>query len=308
MFQIKPGVSKQRTMSDDESRYNDVVQGNAFFTRRLYRALSTKSNDNIFFSPLSLHAVMSLVAQGAYGETKKALHKTLSIPTLEITARGYKEIMEELTNIEDVTLHLTNKLYINETYKLKKDFKNVITKLFHCEVDQVDFSKSCEAAQSINSWVEYKTNNKIKDLINETDLNDRTRLVLVNAIYFKGHWAKPFDADETTIEKFYINDNEAIETRMMHTTDTFYFSENGFLNSKILAMPYQNRNVNLVIILPNQRSRLEELELKLESIDLSRVMGSMRNTEVNVSIPRFRIEFIMDLSETLSEVQISFLL
>lgn len=289
-------------MSDQNNHLQSVLQGNGLFTKQLYSILA-KTEGNVFFSPISIHAILSLSAQGSGGSTREAFIKTLNVPSIEGTAEGYKDVMDKLNNVEDVALYMANKVYIKDSYKLKESFKTVITKYFSSEIQSINFSNNEVAAKTINSWVENKTNQKIRDLIRPNDLDDLTRLVLVNAIYFKGKWAEPFPVEATTTEKFYVNDNDAIDVQMMHVSKKFFYKEDEQLDAKVLELPYVNKDVSMIIILPNKRNGIAELEQKLVDVDLTKITENMYKPEVEVSLPKFKIETTMELKGPLSEVR-----
>lgn len=288
-------------MSEENSQLQSVLQGNGLFTKNLYNILA-KSDGNIFFSPISIHAILTLTSQGSDGKTKEAFLKTLGVPSNEVSAEGYKSVMDKLNNVEDVALYMANKVYVKESYNLKQTFKNAITKYFYSEIQSLNFSESSKSAQTINSWVENKTNQKIKNLISDGDLDDDTRLVLVNAIYFKGKWAQPFDAKETRTEKFYVTENDTIDVQMMHLKKKFYYKQDESLDAKVLELPYTNKDVSMIIILPNKRNGITELEQKLANVDLTKITENMYRPEVIVSLPKFKIETTMELTEPLKEV------
>lgn len=288
-------------MSQESTHLQSVLQGNGLFTKNLYKILA-KSEGNVFFSPISIHAILSLTAQGSEGITKEAFLKVLNVPSTEVSADGYKNVMDILNNVEDVALFMANKVYIQESYKLKDAFKTAIIKYFYSEIQPLNFSQSATAAEIINSWVENKTNQKIKNLISPSDLDNNTRLVLVNAIYFKGKWAKPFDVESTTTEKFYVNETDTIDVQMMHLTKKFYYKEDETLDAKVLELPYTNKDVSMIIILPNKRNGILELEKKLAGVDLTKITENMYRPEVSVSLPKFKIETTMELNKPLVEV------
>lgn len=290
------------TMSKESSNLQSVLQGNGVFTKNLYKILAKAADENVFFSPISIHAILSLSAQGSGGVTKEAMINTLQVPTMDIMANGYKDVMDKLNNVEDVALYMANKVYIKDSYKLKESFKSAITKYFYAEIQGVNFSQSAAAANTINSWVENKTNQKIKNLISERDLDDSTRLVLVNAIYFKGNWAEKFHVEDTRTEKFYLNEHDTIDVQMMHLTKKFYYKEDENLKAKVLELPYTNKDVSMIIILPNERNGIAELEQKLADVDLTKITENMYRPEVIVSLPKFKIETTMELKEPLVEV------
>lgn len=120
-------------MDGDNSNLQSVLQGNAQFTTKLYDILN-KTNGNIIFSPISIHAILSLTAQGSDEETKTAFLNTLNVPKTDSLAEGYKMVMERLNSIQDVTLHMANKIYIKNAYKLKELFQKVVAEFFDSEI------------------------------------------------------------------------------------------------------------------------------------------------------------------------------
>lgn len=290
-------------LTGPEFRSTSVIKGCALFTRSFFKILRWPPNENVFFCPMSLHVILSIVAQGAKGMTEEDLVDILNLPTHETTAREYKEIIERLMNIKDVTLHFANKVYFKESYELKKEFIDVTTNVFHCDLEQVNFKNWRKTVPSINSWVQEKTNNTIAHIIDDIDLNLYSQIFILNALYFKGLWAKPFDTDLTITEQFYVNQFDVIRVRMMRITDTFYFKEYECLGARILAMPYQNKNVNFVVILPYWRDGLDLVERRLDDFDLSRILSNMDLTELQVTIPRFKVECTLLLTDSVKRVK-----
>nr|CAH7743259.1 unnamed protein product [Callosobruchus chinensis] len=288
--------------SAKDTQLEAVLKGNAEFTKKLYQVLSKTEGRNIFFSPISVHAVLSMVHQGSKGKTQQTLGEVLAVPGLTESAEGYQRVMKSLNSVKDVTLLIANKIYIQNRYTFQDDFASTVSKNFLSEVQSLEFTKSEEAAKTINTWVEGKTNNRIHNLIEPTDLNDQTRLVLVNAIYFKGKWLHPFDAAQTKSETFYINDADSMNVKMMHLKKELYYKEDENLDAKVLELPYSNKDLSMIIILPNKRNGIADLEKKLATVDLSTITENMSKPEVTVSLPKFKIESTMNLNEPLSEM------
>ncbi|KAF5299965.1 hypothetical protein FQA39_LY11338 [Lamprigera yunnana] len=281
----------------------EVATGNSRFANKFYSIIAEEEKGkNVFFSPISAHTVLSLAYQGAAGSTAESFTSTLNVGSQQIAATGYSGIMKALNSVEDVILHIANKVYVMQGYPLKENFIKAATQSFFSEAEQVNFSNNIESAKNINDWVEKKTESKIKDLIAPDCLNGLTRLVLVNAVYFKGNWAHKFNKEATRKEKFYITKSETVECDMMHTTKRFNYREDSELDAKILEMKYTNPNVSMVIILPNEVDGIEDLEKKLVKVDLSTITNGMRNVEVQVSLPKFKIETEMDLESVLRKM------
>ena len=279
-----------------------VLDSNSQFTTNLYNALNETSPGNIIFSTISLHAVLSMAYQGARGTTAEKFASTLKIPEAKIATEGYNIVMNRLNSVPNVTLLMANKVYLMEGHKLLPEFSNVVTKNFRSEVQLLNFGASETAAATINTWVEEKTKNKIKDLIDKQNLDESTRLVLVNAIYFKGSWMHKFDKEDTKTEPFYLNDGDSVDVEIMHITRKYHYKSAKELGAQILELPYTNDNVSMVIVLPFKKDGIAELEKLLAGVNLTDITNKMRYVEVTVALPKFKIDQTIDLEDSLTKV------
>ncbi|KAJ3654861.1 hypothetical protein Zmor_014018 [Zophobas morio] len=286
----------------DKTAKLEVVESNNQFTTNLYNVLSKSSSGNIIFSPISVHAVLSMAYQGARGTTAEKFASTLNIAEANIAGEGYNIVMNHLNSVPNVTLLMANKVYLMEGHQLLPDFSEAVTKNFLSEVQLLNFGANEAAAATINAWVEDKTKEKIKDLINKDDLDDLTRLVLVNAIYFKGSWLYKFDKEETKIEPFYLNDVDSVDVQMMHINRHFHYKPVEELDAALLELPYTNTDFCMFIILPFQRNDIDELEKKLANVNLIEITNKMWHVEVTVALPKFKIEQTIDLNKSLTKL------
>lgn len=274
----------------------DAILGIGNFTKLLYNTLSQKG-DNLFFSPVSLHSVLANASQGAQGTTKEAFAKALRFSNSSGAADSYEQVLWDAKNITDSQFSMANKIYVLKNVSLNPTFQETTQKKFWSEVEAADFASAEDAATSINSWVEEKTDSKIKDYVSLSKLGG---LVLVNAVYFNSEWTYKFDPAETKTGKFFLNEKQSIDVQMMSNTDRYLYNEN--FDSKFLGMPFANPDVSLVIILPNQRSGLGELEQKLQGVNITNIFDEMTQVEVSVKVPKFRIETTLDLEGPLREM------
>ncbi|XP_063903041.1 leukocyte elastase inhibitor-like isoform X1 [Zophobas morio] len=280
----------------------EVLDSSSQFTTNLYNVLAETSPGNIIFSPISVHAVLSMAYQGAQGTTAQKFASTLKIPEAKVARDGYNVIMNHLNSVPNVTLLMANKVYLMEGHTLLPDFSDAVTKSFLSEVQLLNFGANEAAAVTINSWVEEKTNEKIKDLVKKQDLSESTRLVLVNAIHFKGNWMHKFNKEATTMEPFYLNDKDSVDVQMMHMKRKFHYKAVKELEAEILEIPYTNDNLSMVIILPFKRDQILELEKKLATVNFTEIINKLWNIEVTVALPRFKIEQTIDLQDSLTKV------
>ncbi|EFA04601.2 leukocyte elastase inhibitor [Tribolium castaneum] len=280
---------------------SQILQANASFALNLYEILSRKKG-NIFFSPLSVHAVLSMLYQGAQGETAQALAHALKNPDVKSTAEGYRDVIAHLGSLKDVTLLTANKIYGNQAKsKFLKAFEDCVVKNFGSEIELLDLGEPKGAARIVNKWVEDKTREKIKNIVNEALFNNKNlSLVLINAIYFKGDWLSTFKEQSTKKDKFYLEDKTAIEVEMMHQKEHFYYKDDQELGAQIIEMPYKGSTVKMMIILP--KDGIGKLEEKLPKTDLKKLTDGLKRTELHLFVPKFKMEETIKLNQILIEL------
>ncbi|KAI4462596.1 serine protease inhibitor serpin [Holotrichia oblita] len=279
-----------------------VCRGNSAFSKKLYNILA-RGQGNIVFSPLSAHAILSLMQQGAAGEPAKCMANTLEVSDINLAAMGYQSLMEMLNSIDNVTFHIANKIFVHSQCVLKENFKVTANEYFLTEIERIAFVPDNDsAAEKINQWIEHKTNKKIKNVIQPDDLTLNTRLILINAIYFKGNWLKQFNPEFTSRDKFYLNDTDSIDCDMMYAEDGFFYGVDLDLDAQIIKLLYKNTSLSLIIILPRSKTGIHDLEKKLATKDLRDINRRLHYADVILSLPRFKVETKIELNDPLREL------
>ncbi|KAL5287307.1 SERPINI1.2 family protein [Megaselia abdita] len=280
------------------------MENSAIFSGELFSTIA-KADDptkNIIISPLSVQTCVALAYAGASGETAHEIVKGLRLVSdkREEVAESYAEFLQSYK--DNQLVKIANKIYVNQNYKLKESFKEITGKYFNSEADTLNVANPAAAADKINKWVEDKTNNKIKDLISSDNIDDLTRLVLVNAIYFKGNWAKKFDKENTMKESFYFNENDSVQVDMMTQKSKFRFGVFEDLDATTLELPYADSNLSMLIVLPNQRTGLKDVGSKLKNKSIFEISQNMYETEVSVMFPKFKVDYAVELTEPLKKM------
>lgn len=140
-------------------------------------------------------------------------------------------------------------------------------------------------------------------LITQNDFDELTTLVLINAIYFKSAWRYRFNEQDTSKQLFFLNDeNESKLVDMMQLRANVGYGENSNLDAKLLELPYRNKKISMVIVLPNKKSGIVELQQKLAAFNIDEVISNIAVSPVLIKIPKFKIESTFDLKQLLSEV------
>ena len=258
---------------------------NVKFTSDIYKKLSTSMPDNLLVCPLSVEIVLAMVFTGAAGETARQLSVATNLPNQsDKVVDMFSKLIPQLESSDKYTFESANKIYVQNKFKVDEQYKNTVMNKFKSEIENIDFEKTTAAAD-MNQWVADKTHNKITDLISQKDLNEDSRLMIINAMYFKGQWLKGFKEDQTAKKPFYLNNTHYIETDMMSNKGLYKYEENAKLKAKFLELPYKGDDVTMVIALPDNPEDIKELENNIESV-LQQKFD--RSITVNIRIPKFQ--------------------
>jgi len=306
LYSLEPGATESRIMKDKLTameEVGEVAKGNAVFSGRLYNLLREEKG-NLIMSPFSVSGVMAMVSSGAKGETLSQLTQGMSFPTKDQIALGYRDVIPALRTNENFTLEVANSIFCQAGFDLLPAFKETLHQYFHASIQVTDFIETSNAARLINDWVEAATRDKIKDLITEDMLDALTRLVLVNAIYFKGDWASKFDPKLTTNQDFHLSDGSTKTVSMMRQTTEFDSARLDNLDAVMLELPYRGDRMVMQILLPNTIQGLSQLEDRLRTTaNLEELFRSnQREEKLIVHLPKFKLEQTITLTEHLQNL------
>lgn len=218
----------------------------------------------------------------------------------EYIAENFKKLTDSVEKTNG--LKIANKIYVMKNFTPKDTFKKIARESFKSDAQTLDFKDKQMSASTINKWVEDQTNDKIKNLISEDSLDVDTRMILVNAIYFKGFWADQFSRHATYKSPFYVNDNSSVEVDFMRIWKRFKYGLVQKLDAIALELPYKDSDISMMIILPNKRNGLSDVESKLHTVDLSAISNALTLQKIDVELPKFKIEFDIKLNEPLKKV------
>jgi serpin B len=307
---IESAVSgKERVMSPDASTADtsDLVLGNTAFALDLYQAVR-EGQDNLFYSPYSISLALAMTYAGARGETERqmadTLHFSLSQDRLHPAFNGLDLALAsrgegaEGKDEGGFRLNIVNALWGQEGYAFLPDFLDLLAENYGAGLRLVDFEGDAESSRvAINDWVEDQTEGRIEDLIRRGLLNELTRLVLTNAIYFNAAWSEPFEPDQTEDGVFHLPDSGQVTVPMMrHVTSYGYAEGPGF---QAVELPYDGRELSMVVLLPAE-GRFGAFEDSLDAGQLDGILGDLHPQEVALTMPRFEIESELDLGEVLA--------
>lgn len=283
----------------------DLTTAIVAFTLDLYKQLLSESSSetkNIVVSPFSIAAALSMTLAGAKGNTAAEITNVLHTKDDMIHAHFADFFAKVATCAPDVTLDVANRMYTEQTFKVLESYLTMLKKFYNSTVVPVDFKNNAEAARlAVNAWVEETTKSKIKDLLASGVVGCDTALILVNAIYFKGLWKTQFNPKVTSLQEFYTSKELSKQVHMMYKQSHFKINtECSDLNANAIEIPYKGGKMSMVILLPHEIDGLPMLEAALTPSKLSDVLKGLYSTTVDLSLPRFKIEYSIDLKRTLS--------
>jgi len=286
--------------SAKEAKMSAVVEGNNRFATDLYARLGQKTSKNLFFSPYSISTALAMTYVGAAGETEKQMAQVLhfTVPKVELNyamARLRSSFLADTK--KGYQLRVANRLWGQKGYEFLTEFLQTTRTDYGAELAVVDFALTEQARREINGWVEKQTEEKIKDLLAPGVLDPRTRLVLTNAIYFKGNWQEKFSKDATQDAPFHLSADKEVTVSMMHQTERFGYRAVDDL--QILEMPYAKGELSMIVLLPKGIEGLSLLEKKLTLEKLQEWSKGLRRQRVIVYVPRFTMTSEFSLKDTL---------
>jgi serpin B len=287
-----------------------LIEGNAFFAGELLGELATDDEGepvNLFFSPISIHLALMMTREGADGRTLREFDKVLDVKPKsdDIPADHVGELLAALNaasaNNPSVDLTVVNTVWGQTGADWDADFVETLNTDFASPLEQLDFESDPDAARdTINTWVAGKTNDKIDELLPAGVIDPMTRMVLTNAVYFKGDWKTAFDADATADATFNLSAEEAVDVPTMHLTSDLRYGKTS--RAEFLELPYVGDTLSMIVILPKDIANLASVRKDLADGDFEDEFEELESQSVAVSLPKFTFSSALALNDTLSEL------
>jgi serpin B len=300
---------KERITSPDVSTSDQalLVEGNSAFAFELYQALKEQGG-NLFYSPYSISLALAMTYAGARGETaqqmadtlqflleQERLHPAFNWLDAELATRGEGA---QGKDGEGFRLNIVNAIWGQNDYEFLPAFLDVLAENYGAGLRILDFITEAEKSRvTINDWVSDQTEGRIEDLIPPGAIDEWTRLVLTNAIYFNAAWAYPFNEKMTADGPFYLFDGGQVTVPMMKQTESFGYTEGeGYQAVELL---YDGGVLSMVILLP-EAGNFEAFEEGLQAQQVSNIISGLQPTEVALTMPKFEFDSEFSLKDILA--------
>lgn len=313
-----PYEPKQPPSADDTGSstegIQEVVDANNRFAFELYSKLNNKDT-NMFYSPYSISSALAMTYEGAKGETAEEMKSVFHFPESNILRPNFAAVYNNINKASKAyELRTGNALWAQYDYRFLEDYTSRVEKYYGGRATNLDFVGETERSrQTINDFIEEQTNDRIKDLIPRGVLNAMTRLVLTNAIYFKGTWEWEFDKSDTRDQLFKITPENTVEVPMMYMkNDKAEFNYAELEKLQILELPYKGEEVSMLILLPKQGRAFDTetgesigydyalADIELSSENLNEWKARMHETKLDgIFLPKFEFDTKYFLNDAL---------
>ncbi len=301
--QTEPGVAKEDVSA--------LVEGDNAFALDLYRSLRS-GEGNLAFSPYSLSVALAMTYAGAHGNTESQMAQTLhyTLPQdrlhpafnqldLDLAKEGQPSGDEH-----PLQLKIANAVWAEKTFSFLQDYLDRIALNYGAGIQLADFLNQSEAVRKeINKWVSQHTEDKIKDLIPQGVVDRDTKLVLVNALYFKADWDEQFNPSDTHDAPFTLLDGSQVQSHQMsnHFSGVLYASGDGY---QALELDYQGNTAAMDILVPDS-GRFEDVESRLDTQEWNKILDGMQSVGLQLAMPKFSFSSAFDLGDRLSAMGMS---
>ena len=286
-----------------------LVDSNNAFAFKLYNEVE-KKDSNILFSPYNVSLALAMTYNGARNVTAQEMCNVLNFSLeKESFNKNFKSLNDKIDSLgkkNGFDLNLSNSIWIETGFKPLKSFSDIIYSQYQAEINLVDYINEIErskAVKKINEWVERKTKDRVKDLLNDGAVNYQTRLVLISTIYFKSNWAIIFDRSKTKHEDFYLSASKKEMVDYMNITSQYKYYNDSLL--QVIEIPYSGDKVSMLIFLPKNKEDFITMEKQVNSEYYKSIVKSFQSDgylkqKIQLSLPKFRISKTLPLKNVLS--------
>jgi len=272
------------------------------FTNKLLQNIETSEDSNFVVSPYSLHSVFTGLLIGSRGQTRSELRQLLGISGEPNTLNRYQAVTRGLVRGKS-KVQVSNMVALAKGFKPKLNYTSTLSDVFEAEVEEFDFeSQGAESVRQINNYVSGRTNNKIKELLSEDDVDSLTRLILVNAVYFKGVWKNLFEPEDTFNTGFTSSTNRGVvDTPFMSMEANLRLMDDEDNGIEILELPYSDPSKSMLFVLPKPNHSSANLTKRISGLDLRKIRD-LPELETVVSVPKFTLKYQTPLKEKITNI------
>ncbi|KAJ9585041.1 hypothetical protein L9F63_020615 [Diploptera punctata] len=264
----------------------------------IFQAVLENKTENVVVSPVSVYTLLAILQQSAGGNTQQEINNVVHAQP-ELTKQAYKTLTTRYRgSFSRTEVEFNTRAFAGAGLHFKSDFRQTLINNFLADIESVDFGDSANASAQINSWISQVTQHKINELIHPDELDAFTRLVLVNAIYFKSYWDNPFTSAEN--KAFYPTNGTEIQVATLSQVQFYHAGECSHLGAKFVHLDFvDGAEFTVLLILPSEKHGLEELVNRLTADNLTNIISHHGFKRVTLQFPTFRLKSDSNLENLL---------
>ncbi|XP_034938942.1 flocculation protein FLO11-like [Chelonus insularis] len=272
---------------------------------KLSEVLLKDDKSNVALSPINFALLLAMVRSGCRSPMKEEFDKVLDLSFYpnDNRLKLFKSIVDSVNNITNnssVEIYMANKIYLPNDVDVNRRFIKLTGIIFQSEPQTIDFQDINSTVQQLNNWSSNRTNDKIPVFIDSNHLNSSTSVLLTSVTYFSGNWSNPFDRQFTSKNLFYVNDNTTKKVCTMIQVNKFRYGQLPDLKAEFVELPFEsgdNNSLSMIIMLPTNGTSLNTVVERLNELTYSQLTANSSIEVVELSLPKFRIENVIDLAE-----------
>ncbi|KAL0276191.1 UNVERIFIED_CONTAM: hypothetical protein PYX00_003807 [Menopon gallinae] len=290
--------SKRYIPSPD--RYN-------YFDAELLEILSRGSTGNVLLSPLGVKLALAMLMEGAVGKTADEIRAALRLPVEGADLQnGLQLKLSSLKKMSDPSqvLKIASRIFAADKFEVDPAYRSSLNRNYGTDIVQVPFDRPQEATRVVNNWVKNATSGMIGRIVDESFVQASTKVILANAMYFKGKWRTPFVKENTVTKCFETAIGVCTQVPMMSDTSSYDYAYIAKLDAYAINIPYQGDRFSMLIVLPKKKNGCAQLGRDMIHVTLEEILSQLKRQEVRVEIPRFTVESNSDFVPYLERLQI----
>ncbi len=298
------GCAQPRVVTTVDADMAVVVDGNNGFAIDLYQQAALEPG-NLFFSPFSITAALSMVYAGAEGDSEAEVAAAMGVADEALWHDNLGLLFDDLVGKHHraYTLNGANRVWGQDGLAFAPAFEDLMVDAYNAPIERLDIAGDPDkATEQVNGWVDKQTRGFIPELFEKGDISAATMVVLCNAVYFEGDWAEQFEEDNTQDGEFRTLDGGTVQAPLMHNTADYGYAELEGL--KIAELPYEGDELSMVVLLPDADDGIYDLEADLTAASLAEMLEQLNYGEVSMTLPSFTMDYELPLKSTLRSLGI----
>lgn len=283
----------------------ELSSGNTDFASRLYRAVASRTDDNVFLSPLSVSVALAMLASGSAGATQQQILEALSLGSLEPQQIPglFQALGSAITGDGVFPLSQGVAVFPSQAFSVDPAYIAMVLTQFGGKAQTLSYASQQEALDSINSWAQSQTSDQVNNVVALDTLDTQTQLLLVSVAYFQTQFTFAFNASLTLDERFYVDRYHIVQVPMMFHSGKHLLAYDPSLRLGLLKLPMAG-GLAMLVMLPDENVSVTSVEEELTAQRFQGWLRQLKKTKLEVQLPRFLLQRSCSLRDVLTQMDV----